>query len=1190
MCDISPQIRNKKGNWTPSILYQHLFEKLGTEQANAIYESIHGDEFLNGFGNWLDPAINLNLDENGEPKIEDVLDFYQLQPTTSPKLFSFAGFVIKKNKYQKKAEESLNAVDKAAEELRQRITNLKRLNVDGKNDETIKQLISLRADLKKQENLIPLLSFAEQEIGPMVEFLSTKTTNDTEFYAFKELNDINKRVQFFENALDPTEFKTNNDDLIERRNNVLGSVNHIKSKLFELFEAKIVDQSKSEFNNELLDKSIDFINKTILPAKEATTIERYGLDSSKGIDFTNKFADYFHLKTENEINQELKYKLERIEKAYNNLHTEFTFIDDAYKMLLQEDDKGNYTGSLVSRVPHTLQKRIQLFKKKALKSKGLTANVTYLTQATAHVDFFVPNNEAVSGEFSEEAEKYYLMYLRDREINKDTMTEEEYDKWDSVHNPIYFHYLLKKFKSGDTSSLVVNALMDFEEAIQAEGKSYIHREFSKEFTDPKWLKIQENEPLKEFYNSYVELAESNWKLLPDKFVTGQPIPKTWIYELKKTLYEEMGDQPLYQLITSKLRNNIISGITEDENYKNYTFTDPYTGIEKYGLFVRNQRGTPISTTDADGKKEVIRSLNLYNTIVTQTALATEFKRKTELEPILVLLSELTKQKHVIDSNGDVIFKPDNNNVNQLKYRTNKALYGKGNVTEGAKLNFSVLTDEEIKLKKTLETKLEETIKNRENLVTLKRSKEAINKVSVEINDIEDKIAKIGKKISYRQIFDTLTEYTRIKGLSFNFVSAFTDVIFGVTTLFHEGIRFGISPINAVKGYINAMRYLVSGKFSKEADKVRTIASIFSIETKLSDFKYGGKIAGKLHIADKIVNRDNLYIMQHISGKINAYATMIAYLMNEKVPGSESSIWNAFDSNGKWKLEIKNPYEGELINDEYIPSYEATKISLKVNDVIASAHGNFDNKKPVEISKDWWGRAFKIFKSWLPNAIESRFGREKVSLHEGVIRKGRYRSIFDRGGFIQDAEGNIDIPRIGRNFLASIGFGNSDLNETDLKNMRSNMLELITALFLWQVCAILVSISAGDDDDEKWAINYLVNQNNRVMKDLTFYFNPINFIEVFKNPFPFVDTVKDAGEVLKLSGKALFDNGYEDVISRGPNKDERKSVRQFEKMIPIYYGFRRSYEFLDHLSHDSKKQKDEERRRRKNKSRASKEKS
>lgn len=79
ICHIIPKIRKPDGTYGESDLFKKLLDlsDKDRDKAKRMYEEIHEDEFLDWFGDWLNnpEKIKDKLDENGEPKFDEILNY-----------------------------------------------------------------------------------------------------------------------------------------------------------------------------------------------------------------------------------------------------------------------------------------------------------------------------------------------------------------------------------------------------------------------------------------------------------------------------------------------------------------------------------------------------------------------------------------------------------------------------------------------------------------------------------------------------------------------------------------------------------------------------------------------------------------------------------------------------------------------------------------------------------------------------------------------------------------------------------------------------------------------------------------------------------------------------------------------------------------------------------------------------------
>src|SRR5690606_1593476 len=113
-------------------------------------------------------------------------------------------------------------------------------------------------------------------------------------------------------------------------------------------------------------------------------------------------------------------------------------------------------------------------------------------------------------------------------------------------------------------------------------------------------------------------------------------------------------------------------------------------------------------------------------------------------------------------------------------------------------------------------------------------------------------------------------------------------------------------------------------------------------------------------------------------------TMVGVLLNTKVDtpsGEKISLFDGYDSNGKWQTKY-----GE---DPMADKDKLFRLTQKIRKAIVDVHGNYS--RPIAAKQDFGWRLALMFRTWLPQAINVRFGSETTDILLGSTTKGRYRS-------------------------------------------------------------------------------------------------------------------------------------------------------------------------------------------------------
>lgn len=345
--------------------------------------------------------------------------------------------------------------------------------------------------------------------------------------------------------------------------------------------------------------------------------------------------------------------------------------------------------------------------------------------------------------------------------------------------------------------------------------------------------------------------------------------------------------------------------------------------------------------------------------------------------------------------------------------------------------------------------------------------------------------------------------------------------------------------------------------------------------------------------------------------INQSPIMIAMLRTMKVKGidgTESKIWDAYDEEGKLKPNFRT--EENIENWENLTGEQYLAFKQKLNKVIVLAHGNYDQLRGMMAKSTSAGKAFMMFKTWLPNAIYQRFAVEQDDIQTSTKDfKGKYRSYtpttaglhvglvgtslfgplgialgvgvgvgmsIARVGVQQDigvltqsievakmlAKKMIGMPvniAAGRKIvgIGTEGFndwvGKGDFTQMDADNLKSNMTDIAIQLGWLAMILIAKGLFWDDEDDpesaERIAHNLIVNKAMQLSSQAAMYINPIDKNNVVSSTLGNIAVFKyleDAGKFTVAVSR--WANGESDTIPTGVNAGESRMLNTASKLI------------------------------------------
>ncbi len=622
---------------------------------------------------------------------------------------------------------------------------------------------------------------------------------------------------------------------------------------------------------------------------------------------------------------------------------------------------------------------------------------------------------------------------------------------------------------------------------------------------------------KDNYKNYIQIRPID-KWLDQNYVNLKKLPEDSVerqlYNILDSEFRQLGkkygNQVNYipevskDLMTYMLQGNIKGGF---HNIKSSMIDSLYSSVEpKYNSADTDINGVPHDIIPVYGMDDLMnpeqKSYDLGRVLLTVKAQEAALKHKGEVEPYLIMMKELLQDlpqyvtnmsgEQQIDENGNPVLDTSitrNQNLNeQAKWIIEDYLYNKG-------------------------TKKSNYFKNSTITQTNKNSKG---------EDITTTKVLTGSKI-----VDSLSTLTRVKGMGLNIFSGVGNVLYGmISNAVASGDRKSFGEAESIQALGIMLNAVVPGTATKT--KVAKLMKTFDVLVQTNEIKYG---QFDLKSTENPLKNLSVYEFQKRGEYFVQGQTAMAMLLSKKVKaldGKEYKLFDAFNDKGEWNTEKfgENPYKNR-----------DTKRALikEIRDTVSSIHGDY--ARGLRAKEHYIGRALLVFRTWLPQSIAVRFGKEYTDL-QGNVRKGRYRSY---------KAAHLALLPLIRDAYAAFTVDKSEDN-IDMRNLRQNMIELSFIPILWAVGLMLKSmIKSGDDDEDKALLTFILNSMTRAQGDLTFFFNPYSFQSTIREPIPAFKTLMDIGDIFPAVITAMEGN---DTYKTGIHKGQSKVYTKIKKAIPL----------------------------------------
>lgn len=721
----------------------------------------------------------------------------------------------------------------------------------------------------------------------------------------------------------------------------------------------------------------------------------------------------------------------------------------------------------------------------------------------------------------EEYEKYEIL-LQEKEMELAKESEEDKSLLLSIFDQQY-----NPDKYGTSKVIGGNTIINYSDL------PYVPKDESQ--YDTNWNKIKDNPDLYKAYSFIMELTSSLRELLPSNKRQGLQV-NTLPY-MAKTLtdtFREKGigglrDKLTIDMISDLLAEssgrqqgdiNPITGEKELQAQLHLT-TDQYEVDKEYEQLVIKAKAEGIIITDSIEKelkkeaKNIVaanKSWDIPSLLKMYMLAVNTYYYASQQEDKVLQAHRLFKSRKELVSDNKQSFEEANGlkNLNELTEYQIKRFFGiKTTKVEGLR-DKKVYTAREKEMLKEL-TKLRE-----KELAKAEPNTELIQAISKQINNL-------GRQTSWGKVIESILKYIHVKALGWNPLSATSNIVFGRIANYLEasnGRFFNESDLN--------LAYVLVGKssFKKNLRVANIIYQLDVVKDGANELE-SLKSEGSENMA-----WFNPYKLNQLAETLNQGASAIAFLKNKK-------YLELFDENGTFTGTQE----------------ELDKIKLQITKMNNMIHGNYDILTSQMGKRTILGKTLFMFKTWLPEAVASRFQKERYDHNLKMAIKGRWRSYKS----LLDGEDTMSksiamLKYYTHKMTRGILFKNEDLSnyftEVDAQNMRANMAEL--AMLTNMLILSLVAKAALDDDDEKGSIRYmflniLIGQLSRANTDLWLYASPSEAASLVENALPITQLINDVSQFTTAGIRALHGD---DRIGSGQNAGESRLIRETFQLLPF----------------------------------------
>lgn len=749
------------------------------------------------------------------------------------------------------------------------------------------------------------------------------------------------------------------------------------------------------------------------------------------------------------------------------------------------------------------------------------------------------------------------------ELGSSPDAEIRYRNWTTRNSPYVLSSNINKGLTFKTSVYAFNSQ-----------RYYIPIPSSEQYLDARFKTIENNPELLQFYDKMSNILSQLEQYVPQEqkrsiAYGGLPSVEKSLIEIFNEKGAQVGFAPIMEALIKSTQTSYTSDakseldISTGKNKKALRIPlikNPYEEVADYrkikqAEYIAKYGKVPSTSILKEFEEDAIdeiasrHSLDLGKVIKMYTSLVIGLKHKAKIEDYI------KNNNTILDSYQEVKRRPDGE-AQQLGSTGEDALLdANDSYTRTKKMNenfqnnvlYGDSRDEQGKGKKVM------TPSEKAREKDLIKAQNDLNKRKLEgtiLNDdydtamhlIDIQLGKLGKTMIYSKVGDSLLKGIQLKVMGWNLLGGISNLGFGwIANQIEAAGGKTITKKGLAEGYRIAL--LSSSVEGKKADKMMKAMDV------LQEASYELQTSSTRGEAGKKVKPFEPFMITKVTEGINQKPIMVALAKNFKVTTNQGEmyLWQALDTDGKWKTELGDR-----------PDAEIKRFQLKLITLIGRVHGNYDALSPLAGKRTIFGRAASQFRGWLPEAIAARFEDYREDVIQGEEMKGRYRSVATM--FSNTSKKDFASNLI-KGFLRQWSFGKmyknhdftnlvdgKNIRDIDATNMRKVSMELVIALNLNLFLLLIASMFAGDDDEENTAYNILFNQGTRMRTDLMLYINPMEARNIIKDVIPAMSLVKD---ITDWNGAVYRALKGEDTIETGVNADESRLLNATAKNFPLW---------------------------------------
>ncbi len=357
------------------------------------------------------------------------------------------------------------------------------------------------------------------------------------------------------------------------------------------------------------------------------------------------------------------------------------------------------------------------------------------------------------------------------------------------------------------------------------------------------------------------------------------------------------------------------------------------------------------------------------------------------------------------------------------------------------------------------------------------------------------VTVLGTKISISKTVEKLSQWVRMKNLGFNFIAMTSNLISAKVFATLESIVGNYTTVKssafANKEFLSILPSVISSfNGVRSTDRISSLMTYFGL---------GRDISEMFDDLDKHVlmrNQPDKTLMYGFEkgDYFSKSVVMIAILDNYRVSDNKWYTYKEATAAGLNFDEMTTAYNMLKVDKDgkvthTIPDSVIDNLTARMKTIATRVDGSLSPEDKGAIYQHSVFSMVGLHRGWLFEGLSRRLKSKGYDFTLNQITEGEYRTVADLIGKFFMSDHKIQIIK---NLLAKY----NELEDYQKENLKRVMLEL-TMIGAFTVIALV--LNSGDDDEEDYFRDLVAYQANRVLLEVSSFYNHTEFVSAIKDP-------------------------------------------------------------------------------------------